>query len=123
MRGMRRDAALVMRAICSGGIFSLALVACAVGQQPAARLQASSQGPIVLSQIRHAHDPAIDPDVPLYTDVTLPGVTPDLRDGEGRRYALITLYNVDPPLEDLPSKEAGVDRGMDYRDPSNIYNT
>ncbi len=73
-----------------------------------------------MRQIRHAHDPAIDPDVPLYTDVTPPGVTPELLDAEGRRYALITLYNIDPPLEDLPSKEAGVDRGMDYRDPSNI---
>lgn len=76
--------------------------------------------PINLRKIGHVHDPARDPDVPVYTDVTLPGINPEFLDRDGRRYALITLYNIDPPLEDLPSKEAGVDRGMDYRDPSNL---
>ncbi len=75
---------------------------------------------INLRQVQHFHDPAENPDVPLYTDITLPGVTPRLLDEAGREYALITLYNIDPPLEDLPSREAGIDRGMDYRDPSNI---
>ena len=77
-------------------------------------------GSINLRLVEHRHDPAENPDVPLYTDVTLPGETPPLRDAQGRDYALITLYNVDPPLEDLASGEPGIDRGMDYRDPSNI---
>jgi hypothetical protein len=75
---------------------------------------------IDLRRIQHAHDRKIDPDVPIYTDITLPGVTPELLDRSGREYALITLYNIDPPLEDLPSKEPGIDRGIDFRDPSNL---
>jgi hypothetical protein len=46
---------------------------------------------IDLRQVEHRHDPAENPDVPLYTDVTLPGETPPLRDAQGRDYALITL--------------------------------
>ena len=76
--------------------------------------------PLDLQLIEHKYDPERDPDVPIYTDVTLPGVTPDLIDERGRRYALITLYNVDSPLSDLPSEEPGVDRGIDFRDPSNL---
>lgn len=75
---------------------------------------------IDLRRIQHAHDRKIDQDVPIFTDITLPGVTPDLLDRSGREYALITLYNIDPPLEDLPSSEPGIDRGIDFRDPSNL---
>lgn len=75
---------------------------------------------IDLRKIEHAHNRAIDRDVPLYTNITLPGVTPDLVDRSGREYALITLYNVDPPLDDIPSTEPGIDRGLDFRDPSNL---
>jgi hypothetical protein len=74
--------------------------------------------PIDLRAIHYAYAPERDPDVPRFTDVTLQGIVPDLRDAEGRSYALITLYSVEPPLEDLPSREEGVDRGMDLRDPS-----
>ena len=75
---------------------------------------------IDLRKVQHSHDRKSDPDVPIYTDISLPGVTPDLVDRSGREYAIITLYNIDPPLEDLPSQEAGVDRGIDFRDPSNL---
>jgi hypothetical protein len=85
-----------------------------------AELDARKFPVINFRQVQHLHDPAENPDVPLYTDITLPGVTPRLLDESGRDYALITLYNIDPPLEDLPSRESGIDRGMDYRDPSNI---
>ena len=76
--------------------------------------------PIDLQLIEHDYDLSRDQDVPVYTDVTLPGTTPELIDQAGRRYALITLYNIDPPLSDLPSAEPGVDRGIDFRDPSNL---
>jgi hypothetical protein len=82
--------------------------------------ETGDRAPIELRAIRHAYDPERDPDVPIFTDVTLPGETSDLRDAEGRPFALITLYSVEPPLEDLPSREAGVDRGLDLRDPSNM---
>lgn len=65
---------------------------------------------INLRQVMHRHDPVTNPDVPIYTDITLPGETPQLRDEQGRPFALITLYNIDPPLEDLPSREPGIDR-------------
>jgi hypothetical protein len=75
---------------------------------------------IDLRKVEHEYDRGRDPDVPVYTNVTLPDITPDLYDRDGRPYALITLYNIDPPLEDLPSREAGIDRGLDFRDPSNL---
>ena len=70
--------------------------------------------------IIHAHDPAIDPDVPAATDVTLGDTVPALADSAGRLYAVITLYQVDPPLTGQPSREAGIDRGTDFRDPANL---
>ena len=74
---------------------------------------------IDLHAIAHAHDPAVDPDVPLGTDVALDEASPT--GGNSRRgYAVITLYQVDPPLTGLPSREPGVDRGTDFRDPANL---
>jgi hypothetical protein len=71
-----------------------------------------------LRRIAYAHDPAIDPDVPAATDVTLPGS--GNADHERGGYAVVTLYQVDPPLTGLPSREAGIDRGTDFRDPANL---
>jgi hypothetical protein len=71
-----------------------------------------------LHRVTYAHDPAIDPDVPAATDVTLSG--PANADRMGDDYAVITLYHVDPPLTGLPSREAGIDRGTDFRDPANL---
>ena len=71
-----------------------------------------------LNRVTYAHDPAIDPDVPAATDVTLFG--PANADRTGDDYAVITLYQVDPPLTGLPSREAGIDRGTDFRDPANL---
>ena len=70
---------------------------------------------IDLRAIAHGHDPAIDPDVPLATDITL-GPDP-VAPGD---VAVITLYQVDPPLTGLPSREPGIDRGTDFRDPSSL---
>lgn len=76
--------------------------------------------PVDLHAIAHAHDPAVDPDVPLATNVTLNDIVPDHRDAGGRSRAIITLYQIDPPLTGLPSREPGVDRGTDFRDPVNL---
>src|SRR5690348_2118658 len=73
-----------------------------------------------LKHIRHSYDPAVDKDVPTYTNVTLNDVVPRLVDESGREYARITLYQIDPPLVSQPSKEAGINRGTDFRDPSNL---
>lgn len=74
-----------------------------------------------LRAVTYAHDPAVDKDVPRTSNVTLddadrPG---DATRGSAR-VATITLYQVDPPLTGKPSREAGVDRGTDFRDPSNL---
>jgi hypothetical protein len=74
---------------------------------------------IDLHAIRHAHDPAIDPDVPMATNVTL-NDTVAVHEGPARNYAVITLYQIDPPLTGEPSREPGVDRGTDFRDPANL---
>jgi len=75
---------------------------------------------IDLERIRHGHDPARDPDVPATMNVTFGDRHPRLVDAEGRGFALITLYQVDPPLADLPSGEPGVDRGIDMRSPADM---
>jgi hypothetical protein len=75
---------------------------------------------IDLKRILHAHDPSIDKDVPYYTNVTLNDRVPRLVDDAGREYALITLYHIDPPLTGLPSKEPGIDRGIDFRTPADM---
>jgi hypothetical protein len=67
-----------------------------------------------LGAITHSHDPIEDPDVPAATDVTLPAPAP-----EGG-VATITIYQVDPPLTGLPSRQPGIDRGIDFRDPANL---
>jgi hypothetical protein len=71
-----------------------------------------------LAQLAHDYDPNVDPDVHFYTDITLNDRVPPLRDTNGREYALLTLYHIDPPLDDLPSREAGIDRGTDFRNPA-----
>ena len=74
---------------------------------------------IDLHAIAHAHDPTVDPDVPAATNVTLNDMLP--RTGSvGQNYAVITLYQIDPPLTGQPSREPGVDRGTDFRDPANL---
>ncbi len=74
---------------------------------------------IDLHAIAHGHDPAVDPDVPLATDVTLDEASqPGGVSAPG--YAVITLYQVDPPLTGQPSREPGIDRGTDFRDPANL---
>lgn len=75
---------------------------------------------IDLKRVRHGYDPDVDDDVPLHTNVTLTDSVPNLVDSSGREYALITLYQVDPPLADLPSREVGVDRGIDMRSPADM---
>ena len=75
---------------------------------------------IDLHRIEHGYDPAIDRDVPIYTSVTLNDRAPRLVDSHGRDYGLITLYQIDPPLTDLPSREPGIDRGIDMRSPADI---
>jgi hypothetical protein len=81
---------------------------------------AAAAARIDLTQIRHGYDPAIDDDVPIYTNVTLNDRVPALIDGTGRAYALITLYQIDPPLADLPSRDPGVDRGIDMQSPADM---
>ena len=73
-----------------------------------------------LKRITHRHDPAIDKDVPYYTNVTLNDVAPVFLDEQRQPYAQITVYHVNPPLAGLPSKEAGIDRGMDFRTPADL---
>ena len=75
---------------------------------------------IDLRRIRHGYDPAVDSDVPRYTNVTLNDEVPHHVDSLGRDYATITLYQVDPPLADLPSREPGIDRGIDMRSPADM---
>lgn len=75
---------------------------------------------IDLGRIRHAHDQRVDPDVPVFTNTTLNDIVPPLTDAGGRDYAVITLYQIDPPLADLPSRDPGIERGMDFRDPANL---
>lgn len=71
-----------------------------------------------LRALAHAHDRIADWDVPEATDVTLEHAEPAPA-GPGD-VATITLYHVDPPLVGLPSRQAGIDRGIDFRDPSNL---
>jgi hypothetical protein len=40
------------------------------------------------------------------------------RDDRGRAYAVITLYQADPPLTGLSRREEGFDRGTDLRSPA-----
>lgn len=75
---------------------------------------------IDLHAVAHAYDPALDPDVPAATNVTLNDTVPSRVDSSGHAYAVITLYQVDPPLTGLGSREPGVDRGTDFRDPVNL---
>jgi hypothetical protein len=75
---------------------------------------------IDLHAIAHAYDPGKDPDVPLATNVTLDDSVPQRTDDAGRSFATITLYQIDPPLTGLPSREPGIDRGTDFRDPANL---
>lgn len=81
---------------------------------------ASATTIVDLKRIRHGHDPAIDKDVAYYTNVTLNDVVPALADKHGIPYAQITVYHVNPPLAGLPSRETGVDRGMDFRTPADL---
>jgi hypothetical protein len=69
---------------------------------------------IDLHAISHLHDPAVDTDVPEATNVTLNDTVPPMD------HATITLYQVDPPLTGQPSREAGIDRGTDFRDPADL---
>ncbi|HWT07915.1 MAG TPA: hypothetical protein VN329_02050 [Roseomonas sp.] len=69
-----------------------------------------------LRAIRHAHDPIADADVPAATDVTL-AYAPAAQQPAG---ATITLYQIDPPLTGLPSRQPGIDRSIDFRDPANL---
>lgn len=73
-----------------------------------------------LQSIAHGHDPVADADVPVTTNVTLNDTVPARTDARGRAHAVITLYQVDPPLTGLPSREAGIDRGTDLRDPADL---
>lgn len=75
---------------------------------------------IDLRRIEHGYNPAVDPDVPRFTDITNGPPHPPMVDRAGRRYGWITLYQVDPPLADLPSREPGVDRSIDMRSPTDI---
>ena len=74
---------------------------------------------IDLHAIEHAHDRTVDTDVPAATDVTLNDMQPRAA-GPAQNYAVITLYQIDPPLTGEPSQEAGVDRGTDFRDPASL---
>lgn len=81
--------------------------------------KAGDKGTVVdLKRVSHHYDPNVDPDVHFYTDITLNDRVPALSDERGREYAMITLYHIDPPLDDLPSREAGIDRGTDFRNPA-----
>ena len=71
-----------------------------------------------LTHLAHHYDPNVDPDVHFYTNITLNDRVPPLRDASDREYAFITLYHIDPPLDDLPSRESGIDRGTDFRNPA-----
>lgn len=86
------------------------------------RTAESGAGPahIDLKRVQHGYDPDVDGDVPVYTNVTLNDRVPSLVDSFGRAYAVITLYQVDPPLADLPSRDPGVDRGIDMRSPAEM---
>jgi hypothetical protein len=75
---------------------------------------------IDLAHIRHGYDPSVDEDVPYYTNITLNDRVPPLFDKTGQEYALITLYQIDPPLVAQASKELGIYRGMDFRDPADL---
>ena len=68
--------------------------------------------------ITHAHDPTIDPDVPASTNIALDDASSAR--GPERDHAVITLYQVDPPLTGMPSRELAIDRGTDFRDPANL---
>ena len=75
---------------------------------------------IDLKRIEHGYDPDVDGDVPVYTDVTVKDSVPSHIDPQGNEYAVITLYQVDPPLADLPSREPGISRGIDMRSPADM---
>jgi len=91
-----------------------------VFQVTPASAESAQPAEIDLKRIRHRYDRAVDPDVPTFTNVTLNDRHRRLIDSDGRAYALITLYQIDPPLTDLPSKEPGVDRGIDMRSPADM---
>ena len=82
------------------------------------RFRVGKSGAIDLSRLPHGYKPNVDPDVHFLTDITLNDRVPPLTDPQGRQYALITLYHIDPPLDDLPSRETGIDRGTDFRSPA-----
>lgn len=73
---------------------------------------------IDLRAVTHAHDALEDPDVPAFTDVTLADPVP--APGGAADVATITLYQIDPPLTGLPSRQPGIDRSIDFRDPANL---
>ena len=75
---------------------------------------------IDLHAVSHAYETTLDPDVPTATNVTLNDTVPSRVDSDGKAYAVITLYQVDPPLTGLGSREPGIDRGTDFRDPVNL---
>jgi len=91
-----------------------------IGPSPARPDSHIGESTVDLKRLSHAHNPEIDKDVPYYTDVTLTDCVPPLIDAQGRAYAAITLYHVNPPLMGLPSREPGIDRGMDFRDAANL---
>ena len=91
-----------------------------IGRAPTRTNSGVKDSVIDLMHVTHAHDPAIDKDVPYYTNITLNDRVPPLIDAEGREYAVITLYHVNPPLMGLPSREPGIDRGLDFRDAANL---
>jgi hypothetical protein len=75
---------------------------------------------IDLKRIAHGYDSTVDLDVVPETDITLNDRVGPLIDDQRRPYAMLTLYQIDPPLADLPSRDPGVDRGIDMRSPANM---
>jgi hypothetical protein len=69
-----------------------------------------------LTDITHPWEPAEDPDVALFTNVTLNDRVPARIDARGREVATLTLYQVDPPL-------SGLGRGPDMDDPVRLVRT
>ena len=121
------------RSMTAHAVALLSIAACATfpaSHEPEYELWkqvAASQPPVVdfsapvdLTRITHMHDLAVDLDVPRYTSVVLENESRTPPDSDRKPHATLTLYNIDPPLEDFASKEAGVDRGLDFRDPSNL---
>ncbi len=71
-----------------------------------------------LRAVRHGHDPIADPDVPVATDITLADAATVSAASPGE--AVITLYQIDPPLTGLPSRQPGIDRSIDFRNPADL---